>query len=278
MVKILTFPSSASATPDSAGNVIVSGSYGGEYNAFHAAKWKIRGVVLNDAGVGCRAAGIKGLPYLDRIGLAGAAADVWTCHIGDGEHALAYGKISHVNASGVRLGCRVGQSVAECAGLMTSGPIVDVAPPEISGGKRFVLRDMPGKPRVIALDAAPMLTPDDAGAIAVTGSHAALFRGQPDTVIGPALLAVFFSDAGVGLDGAGISRLPTLDARSIAAGTVSAASAPIGDARACYNEGTISHLNKTAMAMGGIVGESLKAFIDRIPSLARTGSLPGPIG
>ena len=52
MVRILTFSSSASATPESAGNVIVSGSYGGEYNAFHAAKWKIRGVVLNDAGVG----------------------------------------------------------------------------------------------------------------------------------------------------------------------------------------------------------------------------------
>jgi hypothetical protein len=274
MVKILTFPSSASATPDSAGNVIVSGSYGGEYNAFHAAKWKIRGVVLNDAGVGLRNAGIKGLPYLDRIGLAGATADVWTCHIADGEHMLAHGKISYINESAKKLGCRVGQSVAECAALMTNGPIVETPPPEISGGKRYVLRDMPGEPKVLALDAAPMLTPDDAGAIAVTGSHAALFRGQPDNVIGPALLAVFFNDAGVGLDGAAINRLPTLDERNMAAGTVSAATAAIGDARSGYNEGIISHLNKTAEAWGGVVGQPLKAFIDHILSLARNGALP----
>ena len=93
---------------------------------------------------------------------------------------------------------------------MKAGPVIDTAPPEISGGKRYVLRDNPGEPRLLALDAAPMLTAEDAGAIAVTGSHAALFRGRPDNVIGPDLYAVFFNDAGVGLDGAGITRLPTL--------------------------------------------------------------------
>ena len=276
MVKILTFPSSASATPESAGNVIVSGSYGGEYNAFHAAKWKIRGVILNDCGVGKRDAGIKGLPYLDRIHLAAATADAWTCHVADGEHMLAHGRISFVNESAGTLGCRVGQSVAECAELMTKGSIVDAAPPEISGGKRYVLRDVPGEPKVIALDAAPMLTPEDAGSIAVTGSHAALFRGQPDNVIGPALLAVFFNDAGVGMDGAGITRLPTLDERHIISGTVSADSSPIGDARAGYEEGMISHLNKTARAAGGVVGQPLKVFIEHILSLAREGKLPSP--
>jgi hypothetical protein len=274
MVQILTFPSSASATPDSAGNVIVSGSYGGEYNAYHAAKWGIRGVVLNDCGIGKNSAGIKGLPYLDRIRLAAATADVWTCHMADGEHMLAHGKISHVNESAAALGCRVGQSVAECAGLMTDGPVVNATPPEISGGKRYVLHDAYGEPKVLALDAAPMLTPEDAGAIAVTGSHAALFRGRPDNVIGPQLLAVFFNDAGVGLDAAGISRLPTLDERHMAAGTVSADSAPIGDARAGYSEGVISHLNRTAIAMGGKVGQPLRDFVDHILDLARTGRLP----
>jgi hypothetical protein len=275
MVKILTFPSSASATPESTGNVIVSGSYGGEYNAFHAAKWKIRGVVLNDAGVGFHNAGIKGLPYLDRIGLAGATADAWTCHIADGEHMLEHGKISHVNEFAGKLGCRVGQSVAECAELMTKGPVIETAPPEIAGGKRYVLRDVAGEPKVLALDAAPLLVPEDAGSIAVTASHAALFRGQPDNVIGPAVLAIFFNDAGVGLDGAGINRLPTLDDRNIAAGTVSAESAAIGDARSGYEHGIISHLNHTAEAWSGVVGQPLKAFINHILALARAGSLPG---
>ncbi len=269
MVSVLTFSSSASATPGSAGQVIVSGSYGGEYNAYHAAKWKIRGVVLNDAGVGARSAGIKGLPYLDRIGLAGATADAFSCHIADGEHMLAHGVISHINASAEKLGCRVGQSVAECAEHMKAGPVIDTAPPEISGGKRYVLRDNPGEPRLLALDAAPMLTAEDAGAIAVTGSHAALFRGRPDNVIGPDLYAVFFNDAGVGLDGAGITRLPTLDARAIIAGTVAADSAPIGDARAGYEEGILSHLNRTAERAGGEIGMPLKLFIDHLLAQAR---------
>jgi hypothetical protein len=263
VVRILTVSSSATATNESPGNVIVSGSYGGEYNAFHAAKWGIRGVILNDAGVGSGNAGIKGLPYLDRIGLAGATADAFTCHIADGEHMLAHGIISHVNESATKLGCAVGQSVRECAELMMLGPLVDKKPPEISGGKRYVLSASP-EPRLLALDAAPMLTPEDAGAIAVTGSHAALFRGRPDGVIGPDLFAVFFNDAGVGMDNAGIARLPTLDERNMIAGTVSAASAPIGDARAEYEHGIISHLNATALKAGGKIGEPLKAFVARL--------------
>ena len=67
---IISVSSSAGATAACRGAVLVSGSYGGEYNASHAAKWGIRGVVLNDAGVGWEGAGIRGLPYLDRIGLA----------------------------------------------------------------------------------------------------------------------------------------------------------------------------------------------------------------
>jgi hypothetical protein len=272
MVDILTVSSSASATPASAGNVIVSGSYGGEYNAWHAAKWKIRGVVLNDAGIGARDAGIKGLAYLDRIGLACATADAWSCHIADGEHMLAHGIISHVNESGKTLGCAVGQSVAECAERMKAGPVIDTEPPPISGGKRYLLRAEPGEPKVIALDAAPMLTAEDAGAIAITGSHAALFRGRPDNVIGPQLHAVFFNDAGGGLDGAGFSRLPTLDERAMIAGTVSAESAPIGDARAGYEEGIISHLNETARRAGGELGMPLKAFVAHLLARARSGS------
>lgn len=260
---ILTASSSATAPEGTAGNVLVSGSYGGEYNAYHAAKWGIRGVVLNDAGVGYGNAGIKGLAYLDRIDLAAATADAFTCHIADGEHMLQHGIISHVNESARRLGCAVGQTVADCAALMAAGPIIDRKPPDISGGRRYMLSDAP-EPRLIALDAAPMLTPEDAGAIAVTGSHAALFRGRPDGVIGPQLFAVFFNDAGVGLDNAGIARLPTLDERGMIAGTVSAASAPIGDARAEYEHGIISHLNDSARRAGGVIGEPLRDFIARL--------------
>lgn len=273
-VQILTFASSATATESCRGQVLISGSYGGEYNAWHAAKWGIRGVVLNDAGVGLDGAGISGLSYLDRIGLPAATADAHTCHIADGEHMLARGIISHVNTAAAAAGCRVGQTVQECAQRMTACPVVTRQPPPIGGGKRYTIRDEPGQRKVICLDAAPMLEPADAGAIAITGSHAALFRGQPDGLISPDVHAVFFSDAGVGLDEAGIARLPLLDVRGIAAGTVSAASAPIGDSRAILAKGILSHVNRTARAMGAAPGQPLRDFVDRL--LAAGPGLEGP--
>jgi hypothetical protein len=165
-------------SPDCAGQVVVSGSYGGEYNAWHAAKWGIRGVILSDAGVGKNNAGTKGLPYLDRVALPAATADANTCHIADGDDILAHGIISHVNAAAERIGVRVGQTVQQSADLMRAAPILAAELPEIAGGKRYLISANPGEPKVICLDAAPMLEPADAGAIAVTGSHAALFRGQ----------------------------------------------------------------------------------------------------
>ena len=47
-----------------------------------------------------------------------------------------------------------------------------------------------------------------------------------------------------------MSRLPALDRRGIAAATVSAASARIGDARSTYAEGVLSRVNTRAAALG----------------------------
>jgi hypothetical protein len=267
--RIYTASSSATAPAECAGHVLVSGSYGGEYNAFHAGKRGIRGVVLNDAGVGRNGAGIAGLAYLDRVHLPGATADARTCHIGDGEHMLAYGVISHVNESAQRYACAVGQSVRQCAQLMTDAPIVTAPMPPISGGCRYVIREIPGEPRVIALDAAPMLEASDAGSIVVTGSHAALFRGKPDGLIQPDVHAIFFSDAGIGLDEAGVTRLALLDERHIVAGAASADSAAIGDARSIYADGVLSRVNATARAVGGTPGMRIRDFIELLIARAR---------
>jgi len=80
---------------------------------------------------------------------------------------------------------------------------------------------------------------------------------------------VFFSDAGVGLDGAGIARLGHLNGLGIIAGTTSADSAPIGDSQALYREGILSHLTGAASAAGGVVGMRLRDFIDILLAKAR---------
>ncbi|HEX3848372.1 MAG TPA: hypothetical protein VHV81_13405 [Steroidobacteraceae bacterium] len=262
--RIFTAPSSATAPSECRGHVLVSGSYGGEYNAYHAGKLGLRGVVLNDAGVGKNRAGIRGLDYLDAVGLAAAAADARTCHIGDAEHMLEHGVIGHVNRAAARLGCAPGQSVRACAERMRSGAVIDAPMPAIAGGKRHVISAAPGEPAVICIDAAPMLEAADAGSIAVTGSHAALFRGRPDGVIKVDVRAIFFSDAGIGLDEAGVARLPTLDERGIAAAAAAAESAEIGDARAIHAAGIMSRVNATAAALGARPGAPIRGFIETL--------------
>jgi hypothetical protein len=261
-VKILTVASCSFVRDEHGSHVVVSGSYGGRYNAFNAAKRGVRGVIMNDAGVGKDNAGICGLDYLDQIDLAAATADAQTCHIGDGDHMLEHGIISHVNRAAAGLGCVPGQSVRDCAELMRAAIVPSALPPSITDGARFVMRDVPGEPRLICADSVGMLQPDDAGQIAITASHGALSGGRPDNAIPLGIYAVFFSDAGGGMDGAGIARLADLDRKGIVAGTTSADSAPIGDSRALYRDGILSHVNQPAARLGGSVGMPLKEFVD----------------
>lgn len=269
MTRIVTVPSCSNVIADHAGAVIVSGSYGGKYNAFNAAKWGIRGVIMNDAGRGAEDAGIVGLPYLDAIGLPAATADAQTCHIGDGDHTLVHGIISHVNAAATSLGCAPGQTVRACAALMQPGSVPPSEPPPITDGARFVMRSVPGEPDLICADSVGMLRPEDSGRIVVTASHAALPGGRPDTIVPRDIHAVFFSDAGVGLDGAGIARIAHLDGLGIIAATTSADSAPIGDSRALYRDGVISHLTGAAERAGAAKGMRLQAFVDILLAQAR---------
>jgi hypothetical protein len=263
-VRICTAASSATAGEGCRGHVLISGSYGGDYNAYHAARWGVRAVILNDAGVGKDRAGIRGLDYLERISIAAATADAHSCHIGDGDHMLEHGIISHVNALAGDLGCQPGQSVRECAMRLRQAPLSTANLPPIDGGKRYLMREQPGDPTVVCLDAAPLLSPEDTGRIVITGSHAALFRGRPDGVIKADVRAIFFSDAGVGMDAAGISRLPTLDERNIVAGAASADSAAIGDSRDIYQRGVLSHVNSTAAAIGAKPGLAIHSFVEML--------------
>jgi hypothetical protein len=159
-VLICTAASSATAGDACRGHVLISGSYGGEYNAYHAARWGARAVILNDAGVGKDRAGIRGLDYLSRIGMAAATADANTCHIGDGDHMLEVGITSHDNAIAARLGCRIGTSVRECALHLRRAPLAVCPLPPILGGKRYLVHEALGEPPIVCLDAAPLLIPE----------------------------------------------------------------------------------------------------------------------
>jgi hypothetical protein len=268
-VKIMTVASCSNVGAEHRAHVVVSGSYGGRYNAFNAAKWPVRAVIMNDAGIGKDKAGIVGLDFLDQIGLAAATADAQTCHIGDGDHMLAHGIISHVNRAAAALGGTPGQSVRDCAEHLRAASVPTVLPPPITEGARFVMRDVPGEPALICADSIGMLQPDDAGRIVVTASHGALSGGRPDNVVPQDIHAIFFSDAGGGLDGAGIARLADLERRGIVAGATSADSAPIGDSRALYRDGILSYVNGPTSRRGGRVGMKLSDFIEILVAAAK---------
>ena len=84
----------------------------------------------------------------------------------------------------------------------------------------------------------------------LTGSHGGLLGGRPETALKYDVRAAFYNDAGIGIDEAGVSRLPALDERGIAAVTVSAATARIGEARSTYEDGILSRVNRHAAAFG----------------------------
>jgi len=268
-VKILTVASCSNVRDEHRSHVVVSGSYGGRYNAFNAAKWPVRAVIMNDAGIGKDNAGIVGLDFLDRIGMAAATADTRTCHIGDGDHMLAHGVISHVNRAAAALGCAPGQSVRDCAERLRAAAVPTIAPPSITDGARFVMRDVPGEPALICADSIGMLQPDDVGRIVVTASHGAPSGGRPDNVVPQGIHAIFFSDAGGGMDGSGVARLADLERRGIVAGATSADSAPIGDSRALYRDGILSYVNGPASLRGGRVGMKLSTFIESLVAAAK---------
>lgn len=250
-----------------AGRVLVAASHAAPYSGFLAAKAGVRGLILNDAGVGRDGAGIAGLDYLQALGMPAAAIDYRTARIGDGADTLSRGTISHANRAATALGVTPGMAAAEAALRLTAAPDARYEPPPLDEA-RHLLRG--GPVEVWAIDSNSLARPADAGQVLITGSHGGLLGGNPASALKVDALAAVYNDAGVGRDQAGISRLPHLDARGIAALTVAVASARLGDARSTWLDGIVSHANATAARLGVVAGLSVPAAIDRI--LGRTGA------
>jgi len=252
---ILVAPSVTKLGSRHRGAVLVAGSHGGRYAALLAARAGIRAVILSDAGGGFEQAGTAGIAALDDWGIPGAAVDVWSARIGDGADMLARGRISVVNAAAAALGCEAGMAVAACAELMRAAPLPERLPPPGSED-RWLLCPPGPRPAVWALDSASLVAPGDAGAVLMLGSHGGTPGGDPARALMVDALAAVFNDAGIGIERAGLSRLPMLDRRGIAAATVAAATARIGEGRSTWQTGVISAVNETAAAWGARIGQT----------------------
>ncbi|MCB1742869.1 MAG: hypothetical protein KDK91_21005 [Gammaproteobacteria bacterium] len=247
--------------PDAAGAVVISGSHGGVYPGYLAAKAGVRGVILNDAGVGKDRAGIGSLAYCEALGIAAATVSHQSCRIGDTDDMLARGRVSHANAQARAAGASAQMGCLAAAEALRGAPLSEAPAPE-HAETRSVLDIEGAVRRIVLIDSASLVKPEDAGQIVLTGSHGGLIGGDPAKALQVDGYAGIYNDAGVGADGAGVTRLPALDARGIAGLTVAVDSARIGDARSAYESGVISRANQRAQSLGAREGMTLRAVLD----------------
>lgn len=244
---------------EAAGRVVVSGSHGGVYAASLACKAGCRAVILHDAGVGSDKAGIGGLDWLAALGIAAAAVDHATAPIGQAAQMLAAGRLSHVNAPARACGVEAGMTCEAAARLLAVAPLRAGPCPDVREA-REVLRPEAARRALVLVDSASLVQPEDAGAVIVTGSHGALFGADPRNALKADAVLALFNDAG---GGPGTLRLPALEARGIAAATVAAQSARIGDARSTWQDGVLSAANLQARALGAHPGQPAAALVAR---------------
>lgn len=243
-----------------AGRLLVTGSHGGSYSANLAARSGLKAVIFNDAGVGKDRAGVAGLAYLEELDMAAVAISHNSARIGSAKDMWARGVVSQVNAVAAHLGCTPRQSCSDCAKLLQGATRPQSVPPEAGEASHLISKNS-GQPEVWVLDSASLVGPEHVGQIVLTGSHGGLLGGRPEAALKADALAAVYNDAGIGIDEAGITRLPALDARKIAAATVAATSARIGEGLSTYQDGNISRINQTAAELGATEGMSAMAFV-----------------
>ena len=244
--------------PEADGAVVVSGSHGGRYPGYLAARAGVRAVILNDAGLGLDQAGIGALSYLDAIGVAGATVSHLSCRIGDTDDMIARGRISHANAAAKAVGVAPGQDVAAAARRLRALPHRRTELPILGEGRSDILPEGALR-RIVLMDSASLVRPDDVGQVVVTGSHGGLIGGDPETALRVDAYAAAFNDAGIGMQSAGTTRLPALDRRNIAAITVSAAR--IGEGESTFRCGIVSAANRTAKSWGVREGDKAETVL-----------------
>ncbi len=241
------------------GQVVVCGSHGGYYPAAVASETGVRAVIFNDAGEGLERAGVAGVLALEGTGMAAAAVDCNSCHIGSARDTLARGVISVANDIAAGLGVMPGMPVKQAVALLQDAPVPNgkLQPVQES---RQAYKFGHGE-NLYLLDSASLVGPQDIGKIVITGSHGGLIGGNPKRAIKANARIAVFNDAGIGADDIGITRLPALNARGVAAVTVACQTARIGDALSALETGVISAHNDLARTLGAQVGRGLSDWL-----------------
>jgi len=110
---------------------------------------------------------------------------------------------------------------------------------------------------ILVTDTITILKPENAGAVVVSGSHGGTSSGRFSLQM--PLAGVFFNDAGIGKDDAGIRSLSENDVVGLPTVTVSHSSAEIGSGPDTWGNGVVSRANAAAIAIGVAQGMTVSA-------------------
>ena len=231
---------------------MVAGSFAGALSLGFALEVGVRGLIAHDAGVGRDGAGVSGLPLADRLGVPAAAVAAPSARIGDGESVYGDGVVSHLNALAAALGVVPGQKAADAAHAMLAAPPGAPSPEPIVDRSQRVVLDTPDG-RIVLVDSMLFASPANHNDVMCCGSHGGRVNMARALEIRPR--GALFSDGGGAREGSGVNGLPLLDAAEVAAATVDAMRARIGDPASTWADGVISAVNDTARRARVVVGQ-----------------------
>lgn len=109
---------------------------------------------------------------------------------------------------------------------------------------------MPTPRSLHLLDSIALITPEMADGVVVTGSHGGTSAASFVLALQHKPHAVFFNDAGIGKDDAGIAALALMQEVGVIAAVYAHTSARIGDANDGRRNGIITRCNALAQAAG----------------------------
>ncbi len=240
--------------------ILVCGSHcgGNQGLAHHVKNCRVKAVFLNSAGVGKNRAGIKGLNYYNDEDVLACAVDHYSAEIGIAQDTWNSGIISHTNQLAVDAGIRIGDSVKDAVAkiIHSANPITSnhqttstyrdpntidtTSEKDLKQQKQTHINGI----AVTVTDSITFLNKNNAGEIVVCGSHggvsAGLYAQKHD------VKAVFFNDAGIGKNNAGVKSLESLSNTGILACTVDCLTAEIFNGQDTLDNGIISLCNQLA--------------------------------
>ena len=244
--------------PGNTKRILVCGSHCGGNRELvrHVKSCGVEAVFLNNAGIGKNKAGIRGLAHYEAEDILACAVDRNSAEIGISRDTWESGIVSHVNTQAETAGIQIGDSVQDAVAKLNT---IVVHALSSSESKRSVIKDEEKGSKaelkkqtqkqvdgvsVAVTDSITFLNENNAGDIVVCGSHGGMSAGHYARKHG--VKAVFFNDAGIGKNNAGIKSLEYLNDAGILACTVDCMSAEIFNGQDVLNNGIVSFCNQLA--------------------------------